>query len=320
MRKHLPARPNLEHLRTQAKALLTRLREGDPEAAQTFAEYLPEAAKLSTKQILKRGFRLADAQAAIARKTGFAAWPGLARHVDRLRSMEGTWAFRSLEVDGQPMPSAMATTSRLLLDGDRFRMDSPEATYEGTFTIDVEQDPHFIDIDFVEGPEAGNRCEGLFQLDGGQLTLCLGLAGASRPERFATTPGSGHALEVLTRAENAPGWRRRRNQAGVSAEASSIGGSWRFRCRSLAEHREASGCMGAARTGHLGYTVAGVLSAVRFANKLWRGNKGRFRRSDNASCEDAIQRSRHPLRSGLPESGGQGQGIDFAWPVSLGRR
>jgi uncharacterized protein (TIGR03067 family) len=203
MSRHLPARPNLEHLRTQAKALLARLREGDAQAAQTFAEHLPEAAKLSPKQIHKRGFRLADAQAAIARKTGFAAWPGLARHVDRLRKMEGTWAFRSLEVDGQPMPAAMSASSNLLLDGDRFRMESPEATYDGIFTIDVEQEPHWIDIDFIEGPESGNRCEGLFQLDGDQLTICLGLAGSARPERFATTPGSGHALEVLVRADHA---------------------------------------------------------------------------------------------------------------------
>lgn len=203
MSKQLPARPNLEHLRTQAKALLTKLREGDAQAARTFAEYLPEAAKLSPKQVRERGYRLADAQAVIARKTGFAAWPGLARHVDRLRSMEGTWTFRSLQTDGQTIPAAMLTSSLLLLDGDRFRMESPEATYEGIFIIDVEREPHWIDIDFVEGPESGNRCEGLFKLDGDQLTICLGLVGTGRPQRFESAPGGGHALEVLVRADGA---------------------------------------------------------------------------------------------------------------------
>ena len=203
MDSRLPARPNLEHLRTQAKALLAKLREGDPKAARTFIEHLPEAASLSAKQVRERGFRLADAQAAIARKSGFAAWPGLARHVDRLRSMEGTWAFRSLQMDGQAVPAAMLTNSRLLLDGDRFRMESPEAAYEGIFTIDVEPSPHRIDIDFVDGPEAGNRCEGIFELEGDQFRLCLGLVGSSRPERFATAPGSGHALEELIRVEHA---------------------------------------------------------------------------------------------------------------------
>lgn len=203
MKRHLPARPNLEHLRTQAKTLLAKLREGDAEAARTFSEYLPEAATLSPEEVRAHGFRLADAQAAIARKSGFAAWPGLARHVDRLRSMEGTWGFRSFEVDGRAVPAAMLTRSRLLIDGDRFRMESPEATYEGIFTIDVEQAPHRIDIDFVDGPEAGNRCEGLFDLDGDRFRLCLGLVGSKRPQGFATAPGSGHALEELVRKDRA---------------------------------------------------------------------------------------------------------------------
>ena len=203
MSKKLPARPNLEHLRTQAKALLAKLREGDVDAARTIANYLPEAATLSHDQIRQHGFRLADAQAAIARKSGFAAWPGLARHVDRLRGMEGTWAFRTLEVDGNPVPTSMLSNSRLLIDGDRFRMESPEANYEGIFTVDVECLPHRIDLDFVEGPEAGNRSQGIFELTGDDLTICLGLAGSSRPESFATAPGSGQALEHLSRVEHA---------------------------------------------------------------------------------------------------------------------
>ncbi len=202
MRRKLPARPNLEHLRTQAKTLLTKLRSGDAQAAQTLIEHLPEASGLTPEQVRERGFRLADTQAAIARKTGFSAWPGLARHVDRLRNMEGTWRFLSLEVDGQTLPFAMLGESRMLIDGDRFRMESPEATYEGIFTIDVECEPQRIDIDFIEGPEAGKRCEGLFQLEGDQLTFCLGLVGSSRPERFETAPGTGHALEVLVRADS----------------------------------------------------------------------------------------------------------------------
>src|SRR5258708_35716765 len=107
MSRHLPARPNLEHLRTQAKTLLNQLREGDAQAATVFSGYLPEAATLSPEQVRGHGFRLADAQAVIARKTGFAACPALARHVDRLRRMEGTWTFRSLEVDRHPLPSAI---------------------------------------------------------------------------------------------------------------------------------------------------------------------------------------------------------------------
>jgi uncharacterized protein (TIGR03067 family) len=195
MSRQLPARPNLEHLRTQAKALLGKLRKGDLLAAKTFSTHLPG---VSTDLI-----RLADAQAVIARSTGFASWPGLAHHVDGLRRLEGTWTFLSLEMDGQAVPAAMLGQSLMLIDGDRFRMESPEANYEGVFIIDIEQEPHHIDIDFVEGSEAGNRCEGIFRLDGDQLTFCLGLVGSKRPKGFVTARGSGHALEVLVRADPA---------------------------------------------------------------------------------------------------------------------
>lgn len=97
----------------------------------------------------------------------------------------------------------MSNNSRLLIDGDRFRMESPEGNYEGIFNIDVERAPHHIDIDFIEGPEAGNLCQGVFELNGDQLRICLGLAGSTRPEQFATSTGSGHALEELVRVESA---------------------------------------------------------------------------------------------------------------------
>src|SRR5262245_576648 len=112
--KKLPARPNLEHLRGQAKALLTTLKKR------------------------KKDARLADAQLEVARRCGFASWPALTRHVEALRALEGEWRFTSLEIEGSPMPRGALSHSRILMDGDRFRSESPEATYDGVFTIDVE--------------------------------------------------------------------------------------------------------------------------------------------------------------------------------------
>jgi len=220
MKKSLPARPNLEHLRTQAKQLLSDLRAGHAAAARTFIAHLPAAKKMTPAKVRNAGFRLADAQSAIARKSGFAAWPSLARHVEQLRAFEGEWHFASLEVEGRAMPAAMIGQSRMLIDGDRFRMESPEAQYEGVFTIDVEAHPPQIDIEFVEGPEAGNWSYGIYQLAGDDLLLCLGLTGAPRPTQFATSAGSGHALERLRRASparpaNVKGGRARTSAAPV---------------------------------------------------------------------------------------------------------
>jgi uncharacterized protein (TIGR03067 family) len=158
---------------------------------------------MTLDQVRAADFRLADAQSAIARMWGFATWSALTRHVGQLRALEGEWHIRSLEVDGRSMPASMIGGSRILIDGDRFRTESPEGNYEGIFSIHVDVDPARIDIEFVEGPEAGNWSYGIYRIDGGELLLCLGLAGAERPRGFATSQGSGHALERLHRASAA---------------------------------------------------------------------------------------------------------------------
>jgi uncharacterized protein (TIGR03067 family) len=195
----LPPRPDLDQLRRQAKSLLSSLEKGDPEALATIQQHLPAASGLSAAQIRSAGLRLADAQSAIARKTGFASWPRLARHVEQLRALEGTWGVARLEIDARAVPPEAMSASRLLIDGDRFRTESPEAIYEGVFNIDVEAEPHRIDIEFIAGPEAGNWNYGIFALDSDRLDLCLDMTGKGRPAEFRTTPGSGHALESLRR-------------------------------------------------------------------------------------------------------------------------
>ena len=203
MTRTLTTRPNLDHFRGQAKTLLAELRAGKADAARAFIEHLPKARDLSVAQTRAAEFRLADAQSVIARRAGFAGWTALVRHVERLRALEGEWAFDSLQVDGGDVPRALIAASKLLIDGDRFRMESPEANYDGRFTIDLSKAPAWIDIEFVEGPDAGNSSFGIFALDGDRLTICLGVVGASRPTGFATQPGTGHALERLRRSSPA---------------------------------------------------------------------------------------------------------------------
>lgn len=200
MTQPLTTRPNLDHFRGQAKTLLAELRAGDIDAARAFIDHLPKANGLSPAKAKAAGFRLADAQSVVARRNGFASWTALVRHVERLRALEGEWLLESLQVDGDAMPRALIAESKLLIDGDRFRMQSPEANYDGRFTIDLSKTPSWIDIAFVEGPEAGNSSYGIFELDGDRLTMCIGVVGAPRPAAFATRSGSGHALEHLRRA------------------------------------------------------------------------------------------------------------------------
>jgi len=65
MTTKLPARPNLDHLRTQAKRLLADLRDGKVAAANIFINHLPAARGMTPDRVRRAGLRLADAQSAI---------------------------------------------------------------------------------------------------------------------------------------------------------------------------------------------------------------------------------------------------------------
>jgi hypothetical protein len=66
MNTSLPARPNLEHLRTQAKHLLSQLRSDDDAAAQTFLDFLPAAKDMTPDQVRRAKIFTIDVEAAPA--------------------------------------------------------------------------------------------------------------------------------------------------------------------------------------------------------------------------------------------------------------
>jgi hypothetical protein len=70
--------------------LLKDLASGEPQAIAMVERHVPAAKGMAPEQIQQLRFRLAGAQLAIARETGFASWPRLSRHVEQLRALEGT--------------------------------------------------------------------------------------------------------------------------------------------------------------------------------------------------------------------------------------
>lgn len=84
----LPRSPSLEFERKEAKALLRRLRAGDPEALSRARERHAEIGEMAPANI-----KLAHAQLVIAREYGFASWPRLVQYfgdVERQRQTPRT--------------------------------------------------------------------------------------------------------------------------------------------------------------------------------------------------------------------------------------
>jgi hypothetical protein len=94
MSRHLPARPNLEYLKKQAKALL----RAHP------------------------GWQLADAQHALAREYGFESWPKLKAHVESIVApaspFVGTWRANLERSRRHPANQFRQATLVFAVDGD----------------------------------------------------------------------------------------------------------------------------------------------------------------------------------------------------------
>jgi hypothetical protein len=105
MSRQLPTRPDLEHLKKQAKDLLEQLQQTNPAA------------------------QLADAQHSIAREYGFASWPKLKAHVEsqRLRagaasSLDGRWTADPTRSKPHPANPWRTATIVFEVDGDDIRI------------------------------------------------------------------------------------------------------------------------------------------------------------------------------------------------------
>src|SRR4051812_36580601 len=82
MRKELPVRANLEHLKSQAKDLLDAFRSKDPTALARFREALPAARGADDQRLAAMELALHDAQSVIAREYGFTSFAELRAHVE----------------------------------------------------------------------------------------------------------------------------------------------------------------------------------------------------------------------------------------------
>jgi hypothetical protein len=81
--KPLPANPNLDHLKHQAKDLLKQHARKELSSAQRLREFHPKFRSATDQEIFARPLSLSDAQLSIARERGFTSWTRLKRHIEK---------------------------------------------------------------------------------------------------------------------------------------------------------------------------------------------------------------------------------------------
>jgi hypothetical protein len=81
--RRLPSKPNLDHLKYQAKDLLRDHAALNLGAAQKLREFHPRFGRSTDAEIFDAPLKLSDAQLAIARESGFPSWARLKRHIEK---------------------------------------------------------------------------------------------------------------------------------------------------------------------------------------------------------------------------------------------
>ena len=108
MSRQLPARPNLRHLRHQAKTLHRAFQAGDPDAVTRLQEHHPGAGTADA-------FTLQDSQLVVAREYGYASWPLLVAAVDEaVPEVTVTPGPDPSPAEEPPEPASEETRRRLL--------------------------------------------------------------------------------------------------------------------------------------------------------------------------------------------------------------
>src|SRR5262249_33365145 len=148
---------------------------------------------------------------------------------DDLELLQGAWSISRLEVEGQTMPETMLANAKIAIKGNRFTSTGMGAVYKGTLKLDTSTNPCQVDMKFDAGPEKGNINLGIYKLDSDTWHLCLATRGTVRPATFASLPGSGFALEILTRGTRKVAAKPKSKQAKTrSPLATEFEGEWQM--------------------------------------------------------------------------------------------
>jgi uncharacterized protein (TIGR03067 family) len=112
-----------------------------------------------------------------------------------LANLTGKWQCVAGEEGGAKATDDLAKQLRLVFDGEKFKAYIGDMVLmAGTIKVDPTAKPKTIDLQGAEGRLKGQTGEGIYELDGDALKLCLVEPGEKRPTEFKTAKQGQHLL------------------------------------------------------------------------------------------------------------------------------
>lgn len=120
------------------------------------------------------------------------------------KEMAGTWKSTSYVIDGDNVPADVASKLKIIVKGDTLTMRGGLAQAGGQYIPTISLTSYKMKLGTANGQKTidltpvrggGKTIRGIYKLEGGKLTLCLGLTG-TRPGSFESKPNSATCLNV----------------------------------------------------------------------------------------------------------------------------
>ena len=108
----------------------------------------------------------------------------LADDNDNLEKLSGDWSVITVDHHGRKFTEDERSRPLVTFKGNQMTVKDNGAIHPGTFRIDPNATPAQIDVTPSAGPNKDKTFQGIYQLDGDQLKLCVREKGAGRPIEF----------------------------------------------------------------------------------------------------------------------------------------
>src|SRR5262245_53482962 len=100
--------------------------------------------------------------------------------------IQGTWQLVKFDAPpGKQPPEAVLAKMQMVFTMNRIvtRVDG-KVVEETTFNLDATKSPKWIDVISSQGTSKGKTAQGIYELKGDDLTICIGPSGQNRPTEF----------------------------------------------------------------------------------------------------------------------------------------
>jgi uncharacterized protein (TIGR03067 family) len=107
-----------------------------------------------------------------------------------LATIQGTWRFTSVVMDGKESPPEELKGRTITFSGDKWVVRQGGKTLQaGTHKFDPGKKPPQVDAAVTEGEGKGNTMLGIYEQKGDTLRVCFDPQGKERPTSFAPKAG-----------------------------------------------------------------------------------------------------------------------------------